>query len=341
MSTAMCCSADGSSASGRSEYAAASSSWSRDETWAKPRAPAQGADKALCAVDPSLTAPPTPPASPVLTKHGLPWKDDATGKLVLAQRANLVRTERDVRLSYLRQLGVPLPLTRGERRLWSSAPPSSSSSSSEQASQMPHASSLDVGSPPTAEKLKDHNAGNILNKLRRVISGANIEETAVLTDGNAAASAAAAAIDRKRVKFSDRVDVKRIPKHSEYSERVRSQYWASAHEIQGMAYRNTLEFELEGFTCEGVYEEHEMALCEQSGNFVHPLYFVWQLQGDDEAAAAAGAGSMGLAFATAQQLGGGGDAGACGAFGGGGDGGFAAASLGSADYADAGEWWGA
>jgi hypothetical protein len=72
------------------------------------------------------------------------------------------------------------------------------------------------------------------------------------------------------------LQVVHIPKHSDYSRRVRAQYWATAEEIYEMACRNLIEFETEGHDWANVAEEDIMIFCEETGEFIHPCHFELQ-----------------------------------------------------------------
>ena len=72
---------------------------------------------------------------------------------------------------------------------------------------------------------------------------------------------------KKGVRFNDMVEVRYVPLHSDYSQRVRQKYWNSAQELWDMAARNSLEFASEGYDYKQAVEEEvslrQMALlCE-------------------------------------------------------------------------------
>ncbi|KAG5187241.1 hypothetical protein JKP88DRAFT_307386 [Tribonema minus] len=77
----------------------------------------------------------------------------------------------------------------------------------------------------------------------------------------------------KRVRFSETVATVYIPVHRDYSNRVRASYWASAAEIREMVYRNMLEFDAEGYEWRNVAEEEDMYYSEETGEFIHPVFF--------------------------------------------------------------------
>jgi hypothetical protein len=77
----------------------------------------------------------------------------------------------------------------------------------------------------------------------------------------------------KHVQFSETVAAVYIPVHREYSNRVRQSYWASAGEIREMVYRNMLEFDAEGYSWRHVAEEEDMYFCEETKEFIHPVFF--------------------------------------------------------------------
>jgi len=76
-----------------------------------------------------------------------------------------------------------------------------------------------------------------------------------------------------RVQFADKVEVIFIPSHTEYSNRVKQQYWSNSNEIVEMACRNFVEFEAEGYSYENVLEEQEMIFCQETREFIHPIHF--------------------------------------------------------------------
>ena len=60
---------------------------------------------------------------------------------------------------------------------------------------------------------------------------------------------------KKGVRFNDMVEVRYVPLHSDYSQRVRQKYWNSAQELWDMAARNSLEFASEGYDYKQAVEE--------------------------------------------------------------------------------------
>lgn len=60
---------------------------------------------------------------------------------------------------------------------------------------------------------------------------------------------------KKGVHFNDMVEVRYVPLHSDYSQRVRQKYWNSAEELWQMAARNSLEFASEGYDYTQAIEE--------------------------------------------------------------------------------------
>ncbi|CAM9260983.1 unnamed protein product, partial [Ectocarpus sp. 13 AM-2016] len=77
----------------------------------------------------------------------------------------------------------------------------------------------------------------------------------------------------KHVDFAPVVSAVYVPVHSEYSDRVRRSYWNSAGEIREMVYRNMIEFDAEEYNWENVAEEEDMYFCEETGEFIHPIFF--------------------------------------------------------------------
>ncbi|CAM9525476.1 unnamed protein product [Chrysoparadoxa australica] len=79
--------------------------------------------------------------------------------------------------------------------------------------------------------------------------------------------------NHKHIRFNETVSVIYVPVHFEYSNRVRQSYWASAGEIREMVYRNMLEFDAEGYQWEQVAEEEDMYYCNETGEYIHPVFF--------------------------------------------------------------------
>lgn len=88
--------------------------------------------------------------------------------------------------------------------------------------------------------------------------------------------------NRRKIGFSSTVSVLPIPKHDDYSDRVKTRLWSNRHEIQNNAQRNYIEFAAEGWDWRTVTEESNMFLCTASGDLIHPvhcrpIYQNWQI----------------------------------------------------------------
>lgn len=77
---------------------------------------------------------------------------------------------------------------------------------------------------------------------------------------------------KNKIAFSSTVSVVPIPKHQDYSKRVKTRLWANRNEIQNNAQRNYIEFAAEGWDWRAVTEEKNMFLCTASGQLIHPVH---------------------------------------------------------------------
>lgn len=75
---------------------------------------------------------------------------------------------------------------------------------------------------------------------------------------------------QRKVGFAASVSVMVIPGRWDYSEEVRSSYWASKLEISQMTERNLIEFAADGWDWRNVTEEHQMHVL--NGKHVHPVH---------------------------------------------------------------------
>lgn len=77
---------------------------------------------------------------------------------------------------------------------------------------------------------------------------------------------------RSVVAFDDNVSVVPIPKHQEYSNRIRSRLWCDRRELRSMAARNTIEYQAEGWHPSTVIED-EGFITMSTGERIHPVHF--------------------------------------------------------------------
>jgi len=75
---------------------------------------------------------------------------------------------------------------------------------------------------------------------------------------------------KRNVRFNDMVEVRYVPLHSEYSERVRQKYWNSAQELWDMAARNSLEYAAENYDWRQAVEEQD--LIRWGTQLIHPVH---------------------------------------------------------------------
>lgn len=75
-----------------------------------------------------------------------------------------------------------------------------------------------------------------------------------------------------RIQFNSVVQVKTIPSHFDYSDRVRRHLWSNRHELRESTQRNMREFAFEGWNVRGVIEEDDMFFDRRSLEFVHPAH---------------------------------------------------------------------
>jgi hypothetical protein len=166
---------------------------------------------------------------------------------------------RDVRRHYLSNLGIRAGLQAGD-----GAPP------------LLRRPGADLGKAPASiveEKLKDPKDSDLtLDDLVKVIKnlvgpgskdGDLDKERPDICDECRDAIGSSGArcpptCPHKRVKFCSKVAAMYVPVHSEYSNRVRQSYWASAGEIREMVYRNMIEFDAEGYQWQNAAEEPDM-----------------------------------------------------------------------------------
>mmetsp|Transcript_7330 Transcript_7330/g.15274 ORF Transcript_7330/g.15274 Transcript_7330/m.15274 type:complete len:256 (-) Transcript_7330:201-968(-) len=75
---------------------------------------------------------------------------------------------------------------------------------------------------------------------------------------------------RRRVGFAPQVSVKEIPGRLDYSDSVRSSYWADKKEMSKMTERNMIEFAAEGWDWRNATDDEQMLIL--NGEAVHPVH---------------------------------------------------------------------
>lgn len=166
------------------------------------------------------------------------------------------RSSGQVRSQYLANLGIDQP-KRGLTQLPSQAGNSGSA--------------LDHATPPTLQTL----SGSPPMWWRRAFSPEHGNGTRPSSSAPAR-SQLAGGQQPKKVVFNDMVEVRYVPLHSEYSQRIRQKYWASAQELWDMATRNTIEFAAEGYDWRLAVEEQD--LVRLGSQLVHPVHLQNQQQ---------------------------------------------------------------
>lgn len=84
---------------------------------------------------------------------------------------------------------------------------------------------------------------------------------------------------KKRVSFTEEIEVKFVPLYSDYPPSVREKYWNSTEEIYSAAERNHFEFEAEGYDWRQSFEEKDFF--EHGDELVHPAHFASETLFDD------------------------------------------------------------
>lgn len=94
----------------------------------------------------------------------------------------------------------------------------------------------------------------------------------VSVHGSPGEEGASAPSSRKSVvAFDNEVSVVPIPKHQEYSKRIRSRLWCDKRELSTMAARNFLEYQSEGWTPSQVIEDEGFIIM-STGEKIHPVH---------------------------------------------------------------------
>jgi hypothetical protein len=75
-----------------------------------------------------------------------------------------------------------------------------------------------------------------------------------------------------KIQFNSVVQIKTIPSHVDYSDRVRKHLWSNRHELRESTERNMREFAFERWSVHHVLEEDDMFYDRRSLEFVHPVH---------------------------------------------------------------------
>jgi hypothetical protein len=90
-------------------------------------------------------------------------------------------------------------------------------------------------------------------------------------------SSAASSISNRRLTFNENVTVCPIPKHQEYSNRIKEHLWNSQEEVMKNAQRNSIEFAAEGWDWRNTLEDENMYRDVSTNEMIHPVH-IEQLQ---------------------------------------------------------------
>jgi hypothetical protein len=90
---------------------------------------------------------------------------------------------------------------------------------------------------------------------------------------------------RRRLLFSENVEVVPIPMRSEYSNRIKERMYSNRIELSENAQRNVVEFEAEGWDAATVLDdENQFYKCPLTGELIHPVhlsYFTKSAEGEE------------------------------------------------------------
>mmetsp|Transcript_8958 Transcript_8958/g.15568 ORF Transcript_8958/g.15568 Transcript_8958/m.15568 type:complete len:309 (-) Transcript_8958:345-1271(-) len=85
---------------------------------------------------------------------------------------------------------------------------------------------------------------------------------------------------RRRLLFSDEVEVVPIPMRSEYSNRIKERMYSGRVELSENAQRNVVEFEAEGWDATTVLDdENQFYKCPLTGELIHPVHLAYFSKG--------------------------------------------------------------
>jgi len=183
------------------------------------------------------------------------------------------RSSGQVRQQYLANLGIDHKAGAGSGTISSSpssgpSSPTVGRSSLHSSSPQPHSpSSLEPhASPPVLQSL---NGGNGL-WWQRAFGAKPALATQSEAEREGVKGRGADNGGPRRVSFNDMVEVRYVPLHSDYSQRIRQKYWNSAQELWDMAARNSIEFAAEGYDWTRAVEEEDFT--RWGGQLIHPAH---------------------------------------------------------------------
>mmetsp|Transcript_25885 Transcript_25885/g.42049 ORF Transcript_25885/g.42049 Transcript_25885/m.42049 type:complete len:306 (-) Transcript_25885:297-1214(-) len=88
---------------------------------------------------------------------------------------------------------------------------------------------------------------------------------------------------RRRLLFSEAVEVVPIPMRSEYSNRIKDRMYSGRVELSENAQRNVVEFEAEGWDATTVLDdENQFYKCPLTGELIHPVHLAYFNKGGGE-----------------------------------------------------------
>ncbi|KAL9186589.1 hypothetical protein ACHAXT_005827 [Thalassiosira profunda] len=115
-------------------------------------------------------------------------------------------------------------------------------------------------------------AGPPANAYSRFFGGANNTSA----EGKHPPTDTSAAPHKRRLDFSDDVEVVPIPMRSEYSNRIKERMYSGRVELSENAQRNVVEFEAEGWDATTVLDdENQFYKCPLTGELIHPVHLAY------------------------------------------------------------------
>jgi hypothetical protein len=124
--------------------------------------------------------------------------------------------------------------------------------------------------PSTKSKIHFHHHQQQRNNHRNILTEPTLEVPLKNHCGNAKDEHGSCR--RRTIQFNSVVQMKPIPSHLDYSDRVKKFLWSNRHEIHLNSQRNIREFAFEGWNVHYVLEEENMFYDQRKAEFVHPAH---------------------------------------------------------------------